>query len=124
MSNQILVRFNQDPVIGEPATPYKWGYNDDWTFDQDHPAEYWSGSSTNGTLLLMWNSEDDTTNRTFVWNEIPQLQGHDSYKATDIWSGENLGCIKDQYSAELDSHDTAGLLITGQCDGAATPLEK
>lgn len=115
VSNEYLLNFNQDEQIGGPATPYKWGYNEDWTFDPDHPAEYWSGASTEGTLILMLNTEDDTSNRTATWSEIPELEGHDSYEVTDIWTGKSLGCVDGQYEAELESHDTAGLFVSGEC---------
>jgi alpha-galactosidase len=63
----------------------------------------------------MINTEDETSNRTAKWSEIPELQGHDSFKVTDIWTGSSLGCIKDEYAAQVESHDTAGLFVTGGC---------
>lgn len=42
LKNKRLLAFNQDDTYGKPATPYKWGINPDWTFNQTHPAEYWS----------------------------------------------------------------------------------
>lgn len=63
----------------------------------------------------MLNTEDVSSNRTAVWSEIPELQDHDSYEVTDIWTGKDLGCIRDQYEAQLESHDTAALLVTGEC---------
>ena len=85
LKNKYLLGFHQDPVIGGPAYPYKWGYNPDWTFDPAHPAEYWSGTSTTleGTLVLMLNSEDTSYIRTAVWNEIPELKSYDSYEVID-----------------------------------------
>ncbi|KAK2763209.1 hypothetical protein FQN54_009845 [Arachnomyces sp. PD_36] len=113
--NEYLISFNQDEQIGEPATPYKWGYNEDWTFDPEHPAEYWSGASSEGTLVLMLNTEDETSNRTAAWDEIPELQGHGSYKVTDIWTRKSLGCISGEYTAQLESHDTAAFIVTDKC---------
>jgi alpha-galactosidase len=63
----------------------------------------------------MLNSEDDTRNRTATWSEIPQLRGSNGFHVTDVWTGEDLGCIMNEYSVELESHDTAGLLVTGGC---------
>jgi len=48
LQNKYLLSFNQDPVYGAPAAPYKWGTNADWTFNATYPAEYWSGGSSNG----------------------------------------------------------------------------
>ncbi|RJE25968.1 hypothetical protein PHISCL_01653 [Aspergillus sclerotialis] len=117
LQNEYLLAFNQDPSIGRPAYPYKWGYNPDWTFDAEHPAEYWSGPSStlNGTIVLMFNSEGDAAERTAVWSEIPELKNGGSFKVVDAWSGKDLGCVKDQYSIKLKSHDAAVLLVKGPC---------
>lgn len=32
--NPYLLAFNQDDVYGAPATPYKWGTNPDWTYNE------------------------------------------------------------------------------------------
>lgn len=117
LSNQYLLDFHQDPIVGRSAHPYKWGYNPDWTFDAAHPAEYWSGPSSTlqGTMVLMLNSEDASATRTAVWSEIPELQGHDAYHVVDAWSGKNLGCIRQQYGVTLESHDVAVLVVKGAC---------
>ncbi|KAJ5191839.1 uncharacterized protein N7498_010824 [Penicillium cinerascens] len=117
IKNEYLIKFNQDPVVGRSAHPYKWGYNPDWTFDPVHPAEYWSGPSSNlgGTLVLMLNSENSTATRTAIWEEIPELKGGSSYHVTDAWSGKDLGCVKSQYSSTLASHDSAVLVVKGCC---------
>lgn len=62
----------------------------------------------------MLNSEGDATERTAVWSEIPELKGG-SFKVVDAWTGKDLGCIKDQYSTKLESHDAAVLLVKGPC---------
>ncbi|KAJ6107259.1 hypothetical protein N7523_008582 [Penicillium sp. IBT 18751x] len=117
IKNKYLINFHQDPVVGRSAHPYKWGYNPDWTFDPAHPAEYWSGPSSNlkGTLVLMLNSEDKTATRTAIWKEIPELQGSKSYHVLDAWSGKDLGCVKSHYSVSLESHDSAVLVVKGAC---------
>lgn len=63
----------------------------------------------------MLNSEDDTATRTATWSEIPELQDSDSYIVTDIWTGEELGCINDEYAVDLEGHDTAVLLVAEGC---------
>ncbi|KAJ5908670.1 hypothetical protein N7495_001352, partial [Penicillium taxi] len=116
LKNKYLLDFHQDPIIGRSARPYKWGYNPDWTFDPYHPAEYWSGPSSlfNGTLVLMLNSENSTETRTAVWSEVPELGG-DAYDVVDAWSNEDLGCVKNEYSVSLESHDVAVLVVKGEC---------
>ncbi|KAA8642902.1 glycoside hydrolase family 27 protein [Aspergillus tanneri] len=124
LKNKYLIDFNQDTVVGSPATPYKWGYNPDWTFDPLHPAEYWAGNSSSvgdtvgGTLVLMLNSEDQTSVRRTTWREIPLLEvQHEevAFEVVDIWTGENLGCVKNGYSVELEAHDVAGLVVMQRC---------
>lgn len=118
IKNKYLIDFNQDPVIGRPAHPYKWGYNPDWTFDPSHPAEYWSGPSSTlgGTLVLMLNSEGSTATRTAVWSEIPELRGKsNSYHVIDAWSGKDLGCVHKSHSVSLQSHDVSVLVVKGSC---------
>jgi alpha-galactosidase len=117
LKNKYLLAFHQDPVIGCPAHPYKWGYNPDWTFDPAHPAEYWSGISTTleATLVLMLNSEGASAIRTAVWDEIPELMDHDSYEIIEAWTGKKLGCVQGQYSVALQSHDVAVLVVRGPC---------
>jgi alpha-galactosidase len=67
--------------------------------------------------VLLLNSENATAARSAVWSEIPQLSGGNgsSYKVQNIWSGDDLGCVTNQYTADLDAHDVAVLKITGAC---------
>ncbi|PYH90096.1 alpha-galactosidase aglB [Aspergillus ellipticus CBS 707.79] len=119
LSNKPLLTFHQDPAVGRPAYPYKWGYNADWTFDPAHPAEYWSGPSPalGGTLIVMVNTEETTQTRTAFWKEVPELKelytaGKKGFKVVDGWSGNDLGCVRDKYSLKLGAHD-AGVLVVG-----------
>ena len=64
----------------------------------------------------MLNTEMTTANRTALWSEVPELKGGaSSYQVTDAWTGKSLGCIKDQYSVALSSHDAAVLIVQGSC---------
>lgn len=67
----------------------------------------------------MFNSEDSAKHRTAVWSEIPELKDSaekgSGYRVTDIWTGEDLGCVKDQYDVELQSHDIAALVVGESC---------
>ncbi|BCS29986.1 glycoside hydrolase family 27 protein [Aspergillus puulaauensis] len=118
LKNKYLLAFHQDPLIGRPAYPYKWGYNDDYTFDTAHPAEYWSGPSStlHGALVLMLNSEDGVRTRRAVWSEVPELWGSgDAYEVVDAWTGGELGCVRGGLSVELESHDVAVLVVGDVC---------
>lgn len=115
LKNKYLLAFNQDDVFGKPALPYKWGTNPDWTYNTTWPAEYWAGQSKAGTLVLMMNPSNTTSQvMEAVWSDIPGLSNH-SHQVTDVWTGQNLGCVGGKYSAHVASHDTAAILVGGEC---------
>ena len=113
--NRYLLAFNQDPVVGAPAKPYKWGTNPNWTFNQSYPAEFWSGESSNGTLVLMLNTGKTTRNLTADFNEIPSLKKGQGRKVLDVWTGKDLGCVADKVSVSVAGSDTAVLLVQEKC---------
>lgn len=116
LKNADLIAFNQDPVIGKPALPYKQGYNNG-TYNPNYPPEYWSGATSHGwNLVLLLNSEDVAASRTAVWSEIPQLGRHSNrYRVEDVWTGKDLGCVHKEYTVQLEAHDVAVLKVTGTC---------
>lgn len=116
LANKPLLAFSQDEVYGKPAMPYKWGVNPDWTFNASHPAEYWSGASVKGTLVLMMNTLGKKASREARWDEVPQLEKGSAYQVMDVWTGKDLGCIKGSLKMKLESHDTAVLLVGKKCN--------
>jgi alpha-galactosidase len=116
LANKHLIAFNQDKKYGGPATPYKWGVNPDWTFSMINPAEYWSGQSTGGTLVLALNSLDTDAKREIKWDEIPHLKKEGAaFEVTDVWSGKNLGCVEMGISRSLAPHDTMAFVVGRKC---------
>lgn len=113
--NKQLLAFSQDPVFGAPAKPYKWGINPDWTFNATNPAEYWSGRSSNGTLVLMLNSLSIARNMTANFGEIPGLSMGEKRSVLDVWTGAELGCVAGGLQVEVAGSDTAALLIQDRC---------
>ncbi|KAI1245158.1 hypothetical protein MGN70_012048 [Eutypa lata] len=109
--NPYLLAFNQDPVYGAAAKPYRWGVNPDWTWNMTNPAEYWSGESQNGTLVLIMNTLGESRNMTADFNEIPSLKSDGAFKAIDVWTGEELGEFQEGVTVTVGSHDTAVLLF-------------
>lgn len=63
----------------------------------------------------MLNSEWLPATRTAAWSEIPELKEGDKFNVIDVWTGEDLGCVEDEYSVDLKSHDAAVLLVKGPC---------
>lgn len=115
LQNQRLIAFNQDPVYGKGAGPYKWGINPDWTFNSTFPAQYWSGESVNGTMVAMFNPLNETTKMTADFSEIPSLEAGGCYETTEIFNGTSLGCKESGVEVEVGAHDTAVLLFGEKC---------
>ena len=115
LQNKHLLAFNQDAVVGQPAKPYKWGINPDWTFNSTYPAMYWSGASNNGTMVALFNPTNSTMKMTADYAEIPQLESRGCYDVTDVWSGKNLGCKEKKVEAKVMAHDTAIFLFGKEC---------
>lgn len=113
LKNKYLLAFNQDSKYGEPAQPYKWGANPQWTYDPASPAEFWAGPSRDGHLVLMMNVQDTTARKTAIWSEIPGLRNK-NYFVTDVWTGRSLGCLG-SYSADVEAHDTVAILVGNRC---------
>ena len=115
LKNPFLLAFNQDNEVGEPATPYKWGTNPDYTFNTSFPAEYWSGESSNGTLVLISNWLNETAVKVANYSEIPGLQASGTYNVVDVWANATLGCMADGVNAQVVSNDTAAYLVQEGC---------
>jgi alpha-galactosidase len=125
LKSKILIAFNQDDVYGKPAMPFRWGTNKDWTFDDSHPAEYWSGRFKDGIMILLFNNHDDARSMKFQWSEVPQVQQGKVYRLVDGWDeSKDYGC----YSAvgsltvpKIEAHDTAVLVLKDNCPIIRTP---
>ncbi|KAF2634400.1 alpha-galactosidase [Massarina eburnea CBS 473.64] len=115
--NKPLLAFNQDDEFGKPAVPYKWGTNPDWSFNQTWPAEYYSGHSKAGTMVLLFNPGTTTVEKTAVWAEIPGLTEGAKYSVTDVWTGEDKGCVEGGFNDNVESHDTHVYLVKEGCGG-------
>ena len=62
----------------------------------------------------MFNPLSNTESKTASWAEIPGLEANQKYLVTDVWTGKNLGCMKD-VTIDVEMHDTAALLVTNRC---------
>ncbi|KAK4653467.1 hypothetical protein QC762_506680 [Podospora pseudocomata] len=118
LSNKELIDFNQDPVYGASAMPYKWGNGRPAnTSDRDHPAAFWVGTSVKGIHVFLLNTHDTAVNMRAVFAEIPPLKsGGKGYLVHDMWTGEDLGIFRKYFELEVKAHDTAALTIT-KADG-------
>ncbi|KAF1996368.1 glycoside hydrolase family 27 protein [Amniculicola lignicola CBS 123094] len=115
LKNEYLLAFNQDEYVGPPAKPYKWGTNPDWTFNASFPAEFWSGDSSRGVLVLLFNPYETSRVKQALWEEIPELKGGRYWDVVEVWTGREIGCIDGGFDIEVEGHDTAAFLVTGEC---------
>jgi alpha-galactosidase len=121
LRNRWLLAFNQDEVFGGPARPYKWGANVDWTWNATSPAEYWSGASVGGVLVFAFNPLGGEEKKEILWSEVPELKGGGgAFEVTDIWTGEDLGCMSGGVERVVASHDTAGFMVGKECRSSST----
>jgi alpha-galactosidase len=119
LQNKYLLAFNQDPIVGKPARPYKWGVNPDYTFNSTYPAMYWSGTSSNGTIVALFNPTIEPRTMSAEFSEIPQLAANSSYNVIDVWTGKSLGCKSNIVEVEVAGNDTAVFLFGGACGASS-----
>lgn len=111
LKNKYLLAFHQDSTHGKPAVPFNWN----WKWDRTSPtANYWSGASSAGTLVLLFNPNSKTQTMTAKWADVPELRKSGSYKVTDIWTGKT-SCVANELTREVIAHDTAGVLVGKEC---------
>jgi alpha-galactosidase len=122
LKSKTLLAFNQDDQYGKPATPFRWGTNPDWTFDDRHPAEYWSGQFKGGIMVLLFNNHDDARDMKFHWSEVSQLEQGESYSIVSGWDeAKEYGCYEATGSlvvSNIAADDTAVLVL--KKDGCAS----
>lgn len=106
LSNKDLIAFNQDKVFGASATPYKWGINPDRTWNQSHPAEFWSGKSKKGIYVFALNTLETAQKKSIVFSEVPGLKADTKYTLYNCWNGKKLGVFSGSYEALVERHDT------------------
>lgn len=112
LTNQEIIAINQDDVVGTSISPFKWGYNQDWTWDPEHPAEYWSGRSQNGTVVMLLNTEDKPKAMTFQFHESPWLRVGRKYSIRDLWAHTDNGTASRAFTAEgVPRHGVVALLL-------------
>ncbi|RDI78301.1 hypothetical protein Vi05172_g11760 [Venturia inaequalis] len=116
LKNKYLLAFNQDDTVGEPAKPYKWGTNPNWTFNDTYPAEYWSGKSKQGVFILVINTADSSVVKRLDFGEVPELKADGTYHVFDVWSGKDAGCFTGAIDLTIDAHDTSVLILKEDCN--------
>ncbi|RMZ68051.1 alpha-galactosidase [Pyrenophora seminiperda CCB06] len=111
LSTRELIDFNQDAVVGAAAKPYKWGVNPDFTWNQTHPAEYWSGRSSKGVHVFALNTLNTNQTKTVSFAEVPELDSKTEYTVIDSWTGKERGKFTGQYEQVVVRHDTLAIRL-------------
>ncbi|KAF7374262.1 Alpha-galactosidase [Mycena sanguinolenta] len=112
LKNTEIIAINQDPVVGTAVTPFRWGHNPDWTFNATHPAEYWSGESQNGTIIMLLNTLDEPSDMTFNLTESPWIRAGRQYSVRDLWSHTDNGtAVRNITVKAVPPHGVVALLL-------------
>jgi len=111
LSNTEFIDFNQDPAVGTAAKPYKWGVNPDFTWNQTHPAEYWSGRSSKGVHVFALNTLNTNETKVISFTEVPELDPETEYNIFDSWTGKERGKFMGRYEAVVAGHDTLAIRL-------------
>ncbi|CAE6423062.1 unnamed protein product [Rhizoctonia solani] len=111
LANREILAINQDPVYGESISPFRWGVNPDWSFNATHPAQYWSGRSQNGTVIMMLNTLDEPAEMSFNLTESPWIRAGRQYAIRDLWSHTNNGTAVRNITRTVPAHGVLALLL-------------
>jgi alpha-galactosidase len=76
---------------------------------------YWSGTSSNGTIVALFNPTIEEMTMSAEYKEIPQLASNASYDVIDVWSGKSLGCVASSVKVDVAGNDTAVFLFGEEC---------
>ncbi len=111
LENKDILKINQDPNVGESIVPFRWGFNPDYTWDPDHPAEYWTGNSSYGVVFMVLNPQDTPQQMSFNLTESWAIRAGRIYSVYDMWSHTNNGTAYRSISLTLPPHGVAALLL-------------
>ncbi|PGH20063.1 hypothetical protein AJ80_03713 [Polytolypa hystricis UAMH7299] len=113
LSNKDLLKINQDPNVGESISPFRWHSDPDapFVFDNDHPAQYWTGNSSYGVVFMLLNTLDETAELSFNLTESWAIRAGRLYDVYDMWSHTNNGTAYRDISITLPPHGVAALLL-------------
>jgi len=112
LGNRDLIKINQDPIVGESISPFRWGINPDYTSNSTYPAQYWSGNSSYGIVFMILNTEDTPATMFFNLTESWAIRAGRQYSVYDLWSHAHNGTAVRNMSINLPEHGVAALLLT------------
>jgi len=126
LSNPEILAINQDPVVSSGIAPFAWGLNADWTFDPVNPAQFYSGQTSNGTVVMLLNPQNDTSTLCFNVTDSPWLAPARQYVVRDLWSHTDNCTVTGSTTTALGAmgfsiptHGVSALLFTDVGNGSA-----
>ncbi|KZV82943.1 glycosyl hydrolase domain-containing protein, partial [Exidia glandulosa HHB12029] len=112
LTNSEILAINQDPVVGTSISPFRWGFNPDWTSDSLHPAQYWSGPTQDGVVFMLLNVADSPATLSFNLTESPWIRAGRQYSVRDLWSHTDEGIAVRSFSRDdVPPHGVVALLL-------------
>jgi len=112
LTNTEILAINQDPTVGTSVSPFRWGINADWTSNSSYPAQYWSGLSENGTVVMLLNTLDEPADMFFNLTESPWIRAGRQYSVRDLWTHTDNGtAIRNFTAAAVPPHGAVALLL-------------
>jgi len=117
LKNTELIAINQDPIVGTAVSPFRWGINPDWTFNSTHPAQYWSGETQHGPVVMLINVLDHPADMFFSLTESPWIRAGRQYHIRDLWTHTHNGTVVRNLTVHsVPAHGVVALLLTDAGD--------
>ncbi|KZO89999.1 glycoside hydrolase family 27 protein [Calocera viscosa TUFC12733] len=130
--NHEILAINQDPNVAMSISPFAWGLNSAWTYDPVHPAQFWSGQTSNGTVIMLLNTFNQPSTLCFNVTDSPYLAPTRPYIVRDLWSHTNNCTVTGSTDTAMGAmgvfippHGVSALLFTDAgniCDITSTPV--
>lgn len=112
LTNPEIIAIHQDSVVGTSISPFRWGINPDWVSNSTHPAQYWSGESQNGTVVMLLNTLDEPADMFFRLTESPWIRAGRQYTVRDLWTHTDNGTAVRNFTAHaVPPHGVVALLL-------------
>ncbi|KAJ7060900.1 glycoside hydrolase superfamily [Mycena amicta] len=112
LTNKEILAINQDPVVGKSISPFRWGINPDWTSNSSFPAQYYSGQSENGTVVMLLNTLNQPSDMFFTLIESPFIRAGRQYSVRDLWTHTDNGTAVRNFTAHsVPAHGVVALLL-------------
>ncbi|TFK68348.1 glycoside hydrolase family 27 protein [Pluteus cervinus] len=112
LTNKEILAINQDPDVGKSISPFRWGINPDWTSNNTHPAQYWSGPSSYGTVFMLLNTLDTSATLSFNLTESPWIRAGRQYSVRDLWAHTDNGtAVRSITVPRVPPHGVVALLL-------------